>query len=848
MSAITAEAVPLESLFAWERQIRPALRALEHDSAVRALVVGIAGSGKSRVLQHLHRTLAHERRPVRVISPRDADFSSLSASHALLVDDLHLLSGAQLVGLHDHAADPAAMIVATTRPWPWSPAAMGLARALEQSRPAIVLGHVARSDVLAHLSARGQSISDACLAYILEATGGVAWLVAEAIEAHDERDCAGDPTHGELRLILEERIAHRLDTIDPAVRAGLEVLALSPERLDGTVARAETGDDVVMRAFAEGLTTRAGRPVPLVRSCVRASVSPRRLLDLTPGLVSMLASTPAVDAADLSWVARTGDAAVGAALVAHADLLLDSHPERADAFYRAAREAGVAAGTLAGRRARAAWATGRLDEAAQIAAEAADVDDDQLTDASAAAWASRGMMSHASTAYRCTPPADPASTMRALIAGIGSGTADVRAAASDWSPELTGPTPLGVSLGFLRTALVASLDAQGARTALIDAIRAAEHYTSARTSAPIPELPAVVATTIALSLGETDTARRVLDDAISGDHGGEPARVRLQLWRAWVAVQSARHADAKTALARAIGANGPRTPRDELLARTTQVAIARRFEDAAGLDSAWARLRPALARIDVDLFLLLPLVELVSAGAKVGDTDTTSRHFEQALSLVDALGAPPLWAAHVRWAGIQQGILRGRPEELAPHARALVGAGATSAVAASMARAGRVWTSVLKGDVALEPVESAARGLAAIGLPWDAARLAGHGAGRTDDRRTAAALLSCARDLHPNDLAARPVADGAASGATPAQELLSERELDVARLVLQGKTYVEIGESIFISPRTAEHHIAHIRRRLGVTSRSEMLARLRVLIDGGDDADMRTTGGTDVSP
>ena len=68
-----------------------------------------------------------------------------------------------------------------------------------------------------------------------------------------------------------------------------------------------------------------------------------------------------------------------------------------------------------------------------------------------------------------------------------------------------------------------------------------------------------------------------------------------------------------------------------------------------------------------------------------------------------------------------------------------------------------------------------------------------------------------------------------AARRTPSEDVvLSERELEVARLVLQGKTYAEIGETIFISPRTAEHHIAHIRRRLGATSRSDLIAKLRV--------------------
>ena len=116
---------------------------------------------------------------------------------------------------------------------------------------------------------------------------------------------------------------------------------------------------------------------------------------------------------------------------------------------------------------------------------------------------------------------------------------------------------------------------------------------------------------------------------------------------------------------------------------------------------------------------------------------------------------------------------------------------------------------------------------------WDGARLAGHGASRSTDRKVSARLLSCARELHPDEgmrkASPPPTTRSGRRLATPSEHVvLSERELDVARLVLQGKTYAEIGETIFISPRTAEHHIAHIRRRLGATSRSDLIAKLRV--------------------
>ena len=151
-----------------------------------------------------------------------------------------------------------------------------------------------------------------------------------------------------------------------------------------------------------------------------------------------------------------------------------------------------------------------------------------------------------------------------------------------------------------------------------------------------------------------------------------------------------------------------------------------------------------------------------------------------------------------------------------------------------MAHAGRVWTATLAGSVDADAVEAAAHGLASAGLGWDGARLAGHGASRSTDRKVSARLLSCARELHPNEgmrKASRPDDEERSSASASEHVVLSERELDVARLVLQGKTYAEIGETIFISPRTAEHHIAHIRRRLGATSRSDLIAKLRVVVD-----------------
>jgi DNA-binding NarL/FixJ family response regulator len=56
--------------------------------------------------------------------------------------------------------------------------------------------------------------------------------------------------------------------------------------------------------------------------------------------------------------------------------------------------------------------------------------------------------------------------------------------------------------------------------------------------------------------------------------------------------------------------------------------------------------------------------------------------------------------------------------------------------------------------------------------------------------------------------------------ATAAGRGLSDRELDVGRLLVRGKTNKDIGALLGISPRTVQIHVAHIFDKLGVHSRA----------------------------
>jgi DNA-binding CsgD family transcriptional regulator len=165
--------------------------------------------------------------------------------------------------------------------------------------------------------------------------------------------------------------------------------------------------------------------------------------------------------------------------------------------------------------------------------------------------------------------------------------------------------------------------------------------------------------------------------------------------------------------------------------------------------------------------------------------------------------------------------------------------GANSAFAKALATAGRTWLRVLANHVDIEEVTAAARRLSQFGLTWDATRLASQAALQTPDGRVSGAMLQLARDLKqttaideaPGFESGTPVVDAGRSGPSrPASSRLSDREREVAELLLLGMPYRDIGSQLFISAKTVEHHVARIRRRLGADSRSEMLSMLRAML------------------
>ncbi|HKZ12915.1 MAG TPA: helix-turn-helix transcriptional regulator, partial [Solirubrobacterales bacterium] len=62
----------------------------------------------------------------------------------------------------------------------------------------------------------------------------------------------------------------------------------------------------------------------------------------------------------------------------------------------------------------------------------------------------------------------------------------------------------------------------------------------------------------------------------------------------------------------------------------------------------------------------------------------------------------------------------------------------------------------------------------------------------------------------------------APGGAPSGSDALTARERDVCELVAAGRTNREVAATLFLSPRTVEHHLRAAYRKLGVRSRTEL--------------------------
>lgn len=251
-----------------------------------------------------------------------------------------------------------------------------------------------------------------------------------------------------------------------------------------------------------------------------------------------------------------------------------------------------------------------------------------------------------------------------------------------------------------------------------------------------------------------------------------------------------------------------------------RVAWARRSGEMDALESAWCTVRGQLGRVPVALHTAPLVGELHAAAARMDDLQRTDPMMNRLMEAMDHARRPATWTAYPNWCGVQAAIFAQSPDRLARHASYLVDAAHHSPLARALATAGQAWTDLVQGRFDEERIDQAVVGLSETGLHWDASRLAGFAATRAPDRDAASVMLQRARAAESGAVA---------SDRSPSE--LTAREVSVANLVVRGFGYREVGERLFISPRTVEHHVARMKRRLGVSSRRELLDRLRDLLD-----------------
>ena len=92
--------------------------------------------------------------------------------------------------------------------------------------------------------------------------------------------------------------------------------------------------------------------------------------------------------------------------------------------------------------------------------------------------------------------------------------------------------------------------------------------------------------------------------------------------------------------------------------------------------------------------------------------------------------------------------------------------------------------------------------------------------GRPDEGRARSVLLDT--EPAPNRTESSEAGGAASAGAVPTCSAgLTRREGEVLRLIAGGKSNREIAAALYLSPRTAERHVANIYLKLGAHSKAE---------------------------
>ncbi len=800
------------------------------------LIRGRGGTGKTTLLTAIRNRL--RRSGIGCFDDVSATTTPPDTRAAVVVDDAHTLDQLQLEKLCAAVeSDPRTIIVAT-RPQPHDTALRALADAVSRRGRVVELRPLGTADIAPFARELGMTVPRAVADHIHRHTGGIPGGVVAALTAA----CA-TRLEGGIEAVDQAVTSWARTLLDDTEPQLLEVLTvattgagLDPSELAEVLGTDEaTAVGLVDRARAGALITDADLLLSPAIEPLRTLVGERRFVSIQRRLLTARLEAGLLRDHTALQLAESGvrDERLAEFLRAAAD----NAGSEASRYYTAAVASGYEAQRIAVPRATAAVFGGDDESALRLAEPVLARTDAEPAELAAAVricasvQARRGLIGRAVQLYswlgttRTGADWATAAAVFHLAGAVGDARA-VSGSAAQWPP-----TETNARTGRFATALAQSITgesrsaATSAAAALIQLAR-----TAAQEDRMLPCAPVALATLLCLSMGEPRRAA----DALRGTDPHDP---QIRVLTAWTAMLGGDEQTAAKTVAAVDTTALP--PRDRLLAHGVLVGLARRAGDHGVLLRAWEAAYPTFDEVDADLPALLPIGELWLAAIRLGEQERITRLVEAARDVLRSAGNPPAWANVFHWYEIQAAIAHERPDELMPPARLLkTAAQAGDPHAAILADAGRTWVLVLRGEVAEDRVTAAVRRLAAIGMVWDAARLASEAALSAGDPATATALLKLARTVRtgsrPSAAPERtPAAPRAATTPEPAAaSVLSEREREVAELVLLGLTYREIGARLYISAKTVEHHVARIRRRIGAGSRSELLSMLRAMGHG----------------
>ena len=660
---------------------------------------------------------------------------------------------------------------------------------------------------------------DVDAAELLYATAGNPFFVTEVLASGNDS----------IPSTVRDAVLARAARLSDEARAVLDAVAIAPPRVELWLLEALAGEHVsaLVECLSSGmLVEQAAGAISfrheLARLAIEESLEPRRRLSLHRAALAAL-SEPRAGLPDAPRLAHHADASGDAdAVLRYAPIAAEraaavgAHREAAAHYARVLRFGGrlspAERAEFLERRSRACYLTDDIEEAIEAVEEALELrralsqrleEGESLTRLSSILYCPGRMAESAQAARAAVELLETLPPSRQLANAY---------VAKDWAladQALALAEELGDSELVLRIrTILASRDfTRGGRPALEECFGLAQ-------AAGMVDLAGLASTNLvsgALEARRYDLAARYVDSGLTycSEHGLELYRFYHLGWRARVALDQGRCDEAAEAAAAVL-----RIRRASIMPRITGLVVLALVRVRRGdpghqdlLDEAWS-----LAEPTDDLFRM---GQVVAARAEVawlvGDRETVATITDYPLRLAlerddrNLIGELGVWRRRARL----DDELSGAAE---PYAAQLAG---------DWARAAALWTDAgCRYEAALaltdadeeEPLRQALDQL------------------RQLEARPAAAIV--ARRLR--ELGVRGVTRGPRPSTLAHPAALTEREIDVLQLLAAGLRNATIGERLFLSRRTVEHHVSSILGKLDVHSRGEAVAeagRLRLLQD-----------------